>query len=149
MLVGAAVLAWPLLSADAESASSAPANSAKALSGSVGSSEWTRFTPAAVAQLTATGRAVFVDFTAAWCVTCQVNKRLVLNTADIRRAFAAKDVALVRADWTRRDPAITQALAALGRNGVPVYVLYRPGKEPLLLPEVLQGQNVLDALATL
>ena len=55
----------------------------------------------------------------------------------------------MRADWTRRDPAITQALAALGRNGVPVYVLYRPGKEPLLLPEVLSKQNVLDALGTL
>jgi len=74
---------------------------------------------------------------------------MVLNTAGIRRAFTDKNVALVRADWTRRDPAITQALATLGRNGVPVYVLYRPGKEPLLLPEVLQGQNVLDALATL
>ncbi len=105
--------------------------------------------PGKVAELTGTGRPVFVDFTAAWCVTCQVNKRLVLNTGDVRRAFAQKDVALVRADWTRRDPAITRALAELGRNGVPVYVLYRPGKEPLLLPEVLQGQNVLDALGTL
>jgi thiol:disulfide interchange protein DsbD len=56
---------------------------------------------------------------------------------------------LLRADWTRRDPVITQTLAALGRNGVPVYVLHRPGKPPLLLPEVLQQQNVLDALATL
>ena len=55
----------------------------------------------------------------------------------------------MRADWTRRDPAITQALAALGRQGVPVYVLYRPGKEPLLLPEVLAPQTVLDALATI
>ena len=84
---------------------------------------------------------MFVDFTAAWCVTCQVNKRLVLNADDVRAEFAAKKVALVRADWTRRDPAITQALAALGRSGVPVYVLYRPGKEPLLLPEVLQQKH--------
>jgi thiol:disulfide interchange protein DsbD len=148
MLIGAAVLAWPLLSVDTDSASPASTHNAgpKALSGSP---EWAPFTPASVAQLTATGRPVFVDFTAAWCVTCQVNKRMVLNTAGIRRAFTDKNVALVRADWTRRDPAITQALATLGRNGVPVYVLYRPGKEPLLLPEVLQGQNVLDALATL
>ena len=58
-------------------------------------------------------------------------------------------MALVRADWTRRDPQITQALAALGRNGVPVYVLYRPGKAPLLLPEVLKASLVHDALATL
>jgi len=56
---------------------------------------------------------------------------------------------MLRADWTRRDPAITQALAALGRNGVPVYVLYRPGRAPLLLPEVLQRDVVEDALATL
>ena len=92
---------------------------------------------------------MFVDFTAAWCVTCQVNKRLVLNSSDIRQAFATHDVALVRADWTRRDPTITAALGSLGRNGVPVYVLYRPGKEPLLLPEVLQKGTVIDALATL
>ena len=111
--------------------------------------DWAPFTPARVADLTAAGRPVFVDFTAAWCVTCQVNKRLVLNTDAVRAAFATRNVALVRADWTRRDPAITQALAALGRNGVPVYVLYRPGKAPLLLPEVLQQQTVLDALATL
>jgi thiol:disulfide interchange protein DsbD len=74
---------------------------------------------------------------------------MVLDTTAVRDAFAGRDVALVRADWTRRDPAITQALAALGRNGVPVYVLYRPGKEPLLLPEILQRQTILDALATL
>ena len=55
----------------------------------------------------------------------------------------------MRADWTRRDPVITRALAALGRQGVPVYVLYRPGKEPLVLPEILKKQTVLDALATL
>ena len=55
----------------------------------------------------------------------------------------------MRADWTRRDPAITRALAAFGRSGVPVYVLYRPGKEPLLLPEVLRRSTMLEALATL
>ena len=99
--------------------------------------------------LTAAGRPVFVDFTAAWCVTCQVNKRLVLNAEDVRAQFAAKRVALVRADWTRRDPAITRALAALGRNGVPVYVLYRPGKAPLLLPEVLRRSTMQEALDTL
>ncbi|HVE50903.1 MAG TPA: thioredoxin family protein [Casimicrobiaceae bacterium] len=112
-------------------------------------SVWQPFSPTTVAALTASGRPVFVDFTAAWCVTCQVNKRLVLNTDGVRAAFAAKNVALVRADWTRRDPDITRALAALGRNGVPVYVLYRPGKDPLLLPEVLQAGAVHDALATL
>jgi len=108
---------------------------------------WLPFTPARAAELTAAGRTVFVDFTAAWCVTCQVNKRLVLDTDEIRDAFARADVALLRADWTRRDPEITKVLTALGRSGVPVYVIYRPGREPLLLPEVLQRRTVLDALA--
>ena len=121
----------------------------KTSSAPVGEGNWAPFTPARVAELSAAGRPVFVDFTAAWCVTCQVNKRLVLNTDAVRTAFARADVVLLRADWTRRDPVITQTLAALGRNGVPVYVLHRPGKPPLLLPEVLQQQTVLDALATL
>src|SRR5204863_10101589 len=120
-----------------------------AVASSRGDTAWLPYTPTRLADLTSSGRAVFVDFTAAWCVTCQVNKRIVLNNADVREAFARKNVALVRADWTRRDPAITRALAALGRSGVPVYVLHRPGKSPLVLPEVLQQQTVLDALATL
>jgi thiol:disulfide interchange protein DsbD len=143
-LAGAAMVAWPLFSAEPL----APAKSASAGAAS-DDREWTAFTPATVAALTASGRPVFVDFTAAWCVTCQVNKRLVLNADDVRARFAEKRVALVRADWTRRDPAITKALSALGRNGVPVYVLYRPGKEPLLLPEVLRRSTMHEALATL
>jgi thiol:disulfide interchange protein DsbD len=141
VFAGTAVAAWPLLAGDADAASRAKV--------SVEGNGWIAFTPTKVSELTGTGRAVFVDFTAAWCVTCQVNKQLVLNTDDVRADFARRNVALVRADWTRRDAAITAALTALGRNGVPVYVLYRPGKEPLLLPEVLQRQDVLDALATL
>ncbi|MEP6657738.1 MAG: thioredoxin family protein, partial [Betaproteobacteria bacterium] len=107
---------------------------------------WQAYSPAKLAELQAAGRTVFVDFTAAWCVTCQVNKRLVLDTQEMRDAFARGNVALVRADWTRRDAAITQALAALGRNGVPVYAVYRPGQAPRLLPEILQRQLVLDAI---
>jgi len=142
-LVGTVVVAWPLFTPDTEPARAANMTSPAA------AGDWAPFTPARVADLTAAGRAVFIDFTAAWCVTCQVNKRLALNTDAVRADFAKRNVALVRADWTRRDPAITQALTALGRSGVPVYVLYRPGKAPLLLPEVLQQQTVLDALATL
>jgi thiol:disulfide interchange protein DsbD len=140
-LIGAALVAWPLFAGDGEPAKPAAASAVEG--------DWTPFTPARVADLTAAGRPVFVDYTAAWCVTCQVNKRLVLNTAAVRDGFAKRNVALVRADWTRRDPAITRALTALGRSGVPVYVLHRPGQPPLVLPEVLQQQTVLDALATL
>jgi thiol:disulfide interchange protein DsbD len=143
VLTGTAIAAWPLFVTDADGA--VPAK----VAASAETGGWITFSPAKVAELTAAGRPVFVDFTAAWCVTCQVNKRLVLNTADVRAGFARRNVALLRADWTRRDAVITQALAALGRNGVPVYVLYRPGKEPLLLPEVLQKDVVLDALVTL
>jgi len=77
-----------------------------------------------------------------------VNERFVLNDARVREAFARGNVALVRADWTRRDADITEALAALGRSGVPAYVIYRKGREPQLLPEVLQRQTVIDALAS-
>jgi thiol:disulfide interchange protein DsbD len=142
-VAGAVALAWPLLRGDAAaSAASAPKAGAR-------DTAWQPWSPARVADLSRDGVPVFVDFTAAWCVTCQVNKRLVLNDASVRAAFAQRNVALVRADWTRRDPAITQALARLGRNGVPVYVLYRPGREPLVLPEVLSKGIVEDALAAI
>jgi len=92
---------------------------------------------------------VFVDYTAAWCVTCQYNKRTTLAQDEVLAAFAQRNVALLRADWTRRDPAITAELAKLGRSGVPVYVLLAPGKAPVVLSELLSTQEVLDALHTL
>jgi thiol:disulfide interchange protein DsbD len=110
---------------------------------------WQPYDEAAIEQRIGAGQPVFVDFTAAWCVSCQVNKRLVLQRPETQRAFADAGVALMRADWTHRDPVITKALARLGRNGVPVYVLIRPGREPLLLPEILTARLVRDALATL
>ena len=89
-----------------------------------------------------------MDFTAAWCISCQVNERVVLATPRVVGAFRERDVALVKADWTRRDPEITRALASFGRSGVPLYVLYPPDPagEPELLPAVLTHGIVLEAL---
>jgi DsbC/DsbD-like thiol-disulfide interchange protein/cytochrome c biogenesis protein CcdA len=93
------------------------------------------------------GRAVFVDFTAAWCVTCQVNKRLVLNRESVQTRFRDSNIVLMVADWTNRDPEISLALDSLGRSGVPVYVMYPPGGgDPKLLPELLTESLVLDAI---
>jgi thiol:disulfide interchange protein DsbD len=92
---------------------------------------------------------VFVDYTAAWCVTCQYNKQTTLADTDVLRDFAAKNVALLRADWTRRDPAITAALAQLGRSGVPVYVLHAPGRAPVVFSEILGARELRAAIANL
>jgi len=109
---------------------------------------WVPFSAAELAAQRAAGRPVFVDFTAAWCLTCQVNERLVLEAQEVRERFAALGVALLRADWTRQSPEITVALAAYGRNSVPLYVLYGPGVDspPEILPTVLTRGIVLEAL---
>ena len=110
---------------------------------------WQAWEPGRVEQLLASGRPVFVDFTAAWCVTCQVNKKTTLTHAQVLADFDAKKVATLKADWTRRDPAITAALAQLGRNGVPLYVIYKPGAAPVLLSELLSVGQVRNELAKL
>ncbi len=112
-------------------------------------SGWQAWEPGKVEQIVATGQPVFVDFTAAWCVTCQYNKKTTLVNVDVMADLAGKNVALLRADWTRRDPAITAALRQLGRNGVPVYVFYKPGAAPVLLSEVLSVDQVRAAIAQL
>lgn len=114
-----------------------------------GGERWSAWSPERVQTLLAGGQTVFVDYTAAWCVTCQYNKQTTLADAQVLADFDAKNVAMLRADWTRRDPAITAALAQLGRNGVPVYVFYRPGRAPQVLSEVLSVGEVRQALATL
>ena len=103
---------------------------------------------ARVEALRAEGRAVFVNLTAAWCISCQVNERLTLDTQPVRDAFAARRVALLVGDWTRGDPAISALLRQHAREGVPLYLLYpAAGGPPVLLPQILTEGIVLRALA--
>ena len=91
-----------------------------------------------------------MDFTASWCLSCQVNERVALSRPEVQAAFAAHNVVLLKADWTRHDSAITDALATLDRSGVPAYALYGPGQQdPVMLPEVLTPGIVIDALSKL
>jgi thiol:disulfide interchange protein DsbD len=114
-----------------------------------GSSPWQAWEPGRVDKLLAGGQPVFVDFTAAWCVTCQYNEKTTLSRKEVLADLAAKNVAMLRADWTRREPAITVALGQLGRNGVPVYVFYRNGAPPIVLSELLSVNEVRAAIAKL
>jgi len=116
---------------------------------STSASRWQPWSADKVTQLVGAGTPVFVDFTAAWCVTCQYNKQTTLADAAVLSDFDAKKVKLLRADWTRRDPAITAALAQLGRNGVPVYVLHAPGRAPVVFSEVLSASALRAAIASL
>jgi thiol:disulfide interchange protein DsbD len=126
-----------------------PASTAGAAN-SASAAEWQPWSADAVSRNLAQGRPVFVDFTAGWCLSCQVNERVALRQPEVQQAFQAANVALLKADWTRRDEAITQALTALGRDGVPAYALYTPGNtDPQLLPEVLSPGIVTDALSKL
>jgi thiol:disulfide interchange protein DsbD len=119
-------------------------------SGSLAGNAWQPWSADAVQKSLAGGQPVFVDFTASWCLSCQVNERVALSRPEVQQAFTAKNVALFRADWTREDPAITEALTDLGRSGVPVYALYTPGQsDPVLLPQVLTPGIVTDAVKKL
>ena len=110
--------------------------------------EWEVYSASAVAAHQREGRKVFVDFTAAWCLSCQVNERVALRSASVRVAFKANNVALMRADWTARDAEIGAALARFGRNGVPLYVLYSPDSSApaQVLPAILTPGIVRDAI---
>jgi thiol:disulfide interchange protein DsbD len=130
--------------AEAAPAAGAAQAAASAPAGTLPSEPWSA---ARVAELQAQGRPVFVDFTAAWCVTCQVNERTALTGKAVLDAFAAKNAVYLKADWTRRDPVIAQALTAQGRSGVPLYLVYSPGKpDPAVLPQLLTEGLVVEAI---
>jgi thiol:disulfide interchange protein len=141
LLLMAATVFWaaPALRQEATASTSTPVGD-----------DWQPWSPERVAQATGEGRPVFVDFTAAWCVTCQFNKRSTLANAEVKATFKAQRVLLLRADWTRRDATIGAELTRLGRSGVPVYALYSPGTTvPKLLGEILSVDEVRSAVQAL
>ncbi|MCA3035955.1 MAG: thioredoxin family protein [Rhodocyclaceae bacterium] len=126
-----------------------PEPAAGSAASSASPSDWVPFSTERIAALRNDGKSVFVDFTATWCITCQVNKRVALNDEAVVAQMKTRNVVRMKADWTRKDPAITAALAAFGRNGVPLYVLYPPRGEPVILPELLTPTLVLDAISAM
>jgi len=109
---------------------------------------WQAFSQQSLDKALQSGRPVFVDFTADWCITCKANERFALDTSAVRQAFAQNQVVVLRADWTHGDPEITQILKEHGRAGVPMYLFYPGGKDrpPVVLPELISSQTVLDAM---
>jgi thiol:disulfide interchange protein DsbD len=109
---------------------------------------WQAFSQQSLDKALESGRPVFVDFTADWCITCKANERFALDTSAVRQAFAQNQVVVLRADWTHGDPEITQILKEHGRAGVPMYLFYPGGKDhpPIVLPELISSQTVLDAM---
>ena len=111
---------------------------------------WQPWSAQAVSLAQSAGRPVLVDFTAKWCLSCQVNERAALEQPEVEKALQDSNVLLLKADWTRYDDSITQALKSMGRSGVPAYALYTPGQDqPELLPEVLTPGIVIDAVSKL
>jgi thiol:disulfide interchange protein len=108
---------------------------------------WEKFSRARMTEAAAAGKPVFVDFTAAWCITCLVNERVALETATTRHAFEQTGTVKLKGDWTNRDPEITSLLKELGRAGVPLYLYWPPGAErPKILPQVLTEAAILSEL---
>ena len=106
------------------------------------------FSEAVLSQAIADGKTVFVNMTADWCITCKVNERLALASKKVKVAFAQHGVVYLKGDWTNSDPRITQFLERFERNGVPLYVVYRPNQPPRVLPQILTSQLIIDAVST-
>ena len=117
-----------------------------ALSQSASAAAYEHFSQQRLAELLAGNRPVFVNMTAAWCITCLVNEHAALATASVRSAFAAKNVAQLKGDWTNRNPEITRILEKHGRSGVPLYLLYAGGPDPIVLPQILTPAIVLGEI---
>ncbi len=112
--------------------------------------QWEPFTPQRLAELRAQGTPVFVNFTAAWCVTCLVNEKVALHSPAVAEAFARHGVVCLKADWTNKSPEIAALLESFGRSGVPLYVVYgRAAERPRVLPQILSERTIVEAVETL
>jgi len=129
--------------------SAATAGRRSSVAGDPGGIAWRPWDAAEAERLSAAGTPVFLDITADWCVTCKVNERLILETPEVRGALAERGVVAMKADWTNRDDRIADFLAGHGRYGIPFYMLYRPGREPHIYPELLTREIVLRELEAL
>jgi thiol:disulfide interchange protein DsbD len=129
-----------------------PATAAAASGGpsaGVGFEGWEHFSRARLDAAVAERKPVFVDFTAAWCITCLVNERVALERPSVRRAFERTGTVKLKGDWTNRDPEITAVLKELGRAGVPLYLYWAPGTDkPKILPQVLTEASMIDVLTS-
>ena len=106
------------------------------------------YSAAKLEALRAEGRPVFINFTAAWCITCKVNERIALSKTEVEEAFKKGNVAYLKGDWTNRNAEISAALQAVGRDGVPLYLYYAPkASEPVILPQVLTPATVIATVA--
>ncbi len=146
-LAGIAIIGsiiFSVRSVDAAGATPQNANTVEKL----GDIEWQTYSPDIVQSLKAQGKPFFIDFTAAWCLSCQVNQKIAFGSEDVQQAFAKNGITPIIADWTSKDEVITRALAEYGRNSVPLYVLFtgKANSAPIILPEILTPGVVLDAL---
>ena len=148
IVLGLAIPLWQVRAARRNVAAATSGSGAPATQESSGPLVWQPYSEQTIADARTAGRPVFIDFTAAWCLSCQVNERLVLKSPEVEREFRARNFALVRADWTNEDDAITQKLASLGRAGVPTYVIYPASLTGSadVLPEALTKGLVLSAI---
>jgi thiol:disulfide interchange protein/DsbC/DsbD-like thiol-disulfide interchange protein len=147
IVVGLAIPLSQVRDAGAASASSQTSVSGASTSGA-GGLVWTPYSQQALDTARASGHPVFIDFTAAWCLSCKFNEGVVLKSAEVVGALKAHHVALLKADWTKYDPEITKQLASVNRSGVPTYVIYpgAAGSEADVLPELLTKDLVLAAI---
>jgi thiol:disulfide interchange protein/DsbC/DsbD-like thiol-disulfide interchange protein len=141
MVAALALAVWLLPTGGTQTAAVSPTQTS-------GKAGFEPYSEAKLAELTSAGRPVFVNFTAAWCITCLVNERTSLSSAAVQAAMLEKGVAYLKGDWTNRDAAIARILQKFGRSGVPLYLLYVPGQaEQVILPQILTESVMLTALS--